>query len=219
MKSSRFQFEYRSNASSLHKAVGELLRNDPTFENQDIYQEYPVDRVNEKYPDSSHHFDWVLPKLRIVIECHGRQHYDATSFTSNVEEAISNFRDLKRRDKAKKEAALSAGFAYVEVPYFEEKKLNATRLFELIAKGWDLVSQWEAQHAEELQLEENQKKLQEEARLAELEAQRAQEEKDKQKEKRQAYLDSARHQKELALAREFRKQRYRALKQKHSGEK
>jgi G:T-mismatch repair DNA endonuclease (very short patch repair protein) len=214
MKNSRFQFEYRANASSLHKSVGELLRTDDAFANQDIYQEYPVNRVNEKYSEGSHHFDWVLPKLRIVIECHGRQHYDATSFTSNVEEAVSNFRDLKRRDKAKKEAALSAGFAYVEVPYFEEKKLNSARLYELIAKGWELVAQWEAQHAEELQLEENQKKLIEEQRLAAIEAERAEQEREKQRQKRQEYLQSERHKKELAMAREFRKLRYRAMKAK-----
>lgn len=196
MKTSRFQYQYRKNASSLHKSVGELLRNNSIFSGYDIYQEYPVSKVNPDYLDNSHHFDWVIPKLKIVIECHGKQHYEATSFIGDDDQAISSFYDLKRRDNSKKNAALEAGYTYIVVPYYEEKLLSQDYLLKLIST--DKVDGSVPK----------QKKINK----------RVEEEKLKQKEQRQTYLKSDKHKKELILAREFRKQRYRTLKEKHQGE-
>jgi len=215
-KNSRFQFAYRDNASSLHKTVGELLRTSEVFCNYDIYQEYPVNKINSTYVDGSHHFDWVIPKIGIIIECHGQQHYEAISFTSNVEEAISSFKDLKRRDKAKKEAALAAGYIYVEVPYHEDKKLTIEKLLFLIEKGRQLLLDWTEEYEVEMKAEENQQKVQEQARLTTIQTDRIKEEKARNKEKRQSYLSSEKHKKELSVAREFRKQRYRAMKDKRN---
>src|SRR3990167_6834575 len=120
MKSSRFQFEYRDSASSLHKAIGEILRNSEVFKYHECYQEYPVNRVNNLYPESSHHYDWVIPKLKIVVEGHGKQHYSPVAFDGDAQAAVSRYHEQKRRDKAKKKAALDANYIFIEVPWHTE---------------------------------------------------------------------------------------------------
>lgn len=201
MKNSRFQFQYRKNASSLHKKVGEILRTSKVFSANDIYQEYPVIRVNPNYDNAAHHFDWVIPKLFIVIECHGKQHYTATSFTSNDDEAVQEFQNLKRRDELKKSAALQANYIYVEVPYNEEKALNVERLLELIEEGKQILINYQEEHP-----------LNEE--IYPILDPKLAHEKKKQRDRRIAYLKSEYHKEELKKAKEYRKQKYKALKEK-----
>lgn len=132
MKNSRFQFSYRKSASKLHKKIGEVLRTSTVFKNYEIYQEYPVVRVNPNYEHSRHHFDWVIPKLSIVIEGHGKQHFQPVAFDGDKEKAVELFQELQFRDTIKKEAAYQAGFIYVEVPFSLEKEFSETLLLELI---------------------------------------------------------------------------------------
>jgi hypothetical protein len=125
MKSSRFQWAYRESASSLHRAVGETLRNSTMFSNYQIYQEYPVNRVSPDYPESSHHFDWVVMDVFVVIECHGKQHYEAVDFSGKAEDGgIGALQSTRRRDNKKKQAAIEAGFTYIEIPYTDEKLIT-----------------------------------------------------------------------------------------------
>jgi len=142
MGTSRFQHTYRESASKLHRAVGDILRASP-LRHQGLYQEYPVKRVNPSYSESSHHFDWVLTKLRVVIECHGRQHYEAVTFGGDVENMVSNFRAQQRRDDAKREAALNAGWAYVEIPYHLQKQLSAEMILGMIQEAQEELDDWE----------------------------------------------------------------------------
>lgn len=115
MKRSRYQFEYRKNASRLHRAIGECLRNSPAFSGYQCYQEYPVSLVNPSFLDTSCHFDWVVLDLKLVIEGHGRQHEVVTDFSGKSEDlGISNFKAQKKRDQAKKQAAIEAGWTYIE---------------------------------------------------------------------------------------------------------
>jgi hypothetical protein len=125
MKTSRFQKEYRSNASALHKSVGDCLRDSDIFSNYQIYQEYPVQKVNPDYPVSSHHFDWCIPALFLVIECHGEQHYEPVRFGGiTEEEATSNFLHQKHRDNMKMDAAIKAGYTYLAIPYNDANQIN-----------------------------------------------------------------------------------------------
>ena len=125
MKASRFRFSYRENTSALHKAVGEVLRSSTLFSGHQIYQEYPVVRINTNYSDSSHHFDWAIPGLFLVIECHGKQHYSPVDFSGKAEDGgIGALQDTRRRDNQKKNAAIEAGFTYIEIPYTAEKLLT-----------------------------------------------------------------------------------------------
>lgn len=132
MKINRLKFEYRKSASKLHKEVGECLRNSPLFQNYKIYQEYPVNLINTKYPESSHHFDWVILDLFIVIEVHGKQHYEATDFSGKAEDAgISEYHALKVRDQQKKLAAIEAGWTYIEIPYTDKGKITDSYIIDL----------------------------------------------------------------------------------------
>ena len=198
MKNSRFQFQYRESASKLHKKVGDILRNSTLIGGHHVYQEYPVNRVNPNYPASSHHFDWVIPSLKLVFECHGKQHYEVCSFGAEAEKAIENFKAQQERDKAKKIAALSAGYCYVEVPYTLEKSLSEMVLFDLLLKA----------SAETGVLPSSGKV--EDKKFPD----RKQEVKDRARDKRQAYLQSDKHQEELDRAREYRKAQYQKMKER-----
>lgn len=131
MKTSRFLWEYREGASSLHRAVGDCLRSSNLFQNYTIYQEYPVVRVNPIYSETSHHFDWVILELALVIECHGEQHYEVVDFSGKQEDGgISEFKRLRARDRAKKQAAIDVGWTYIEVPYTMKSKITDEWIYE-----------------------------------------------------------------------------------------
>lgn len=198
MKSSRFRYSYRNNASKLHKMVGDLLRN--LFPNIEVYQEYPVVRVDKIYSESSHHFDWVIPQLKLVIECHGRQHYEPVAFDGNVDAAVASFHGLQARDKMKKEAALRAGFTYIEIPY-TTRRLSDSDFYKLI----ELAKQEQKGYTDEVNNEETAKEHKK--------AQWAQ----AQKEKRRQYLRSDAHKEALEKARQHRKERYRRIKEQRDG--
>lgn len=116
MKSSRFQFEYRATASKRHRQVGEIFRSHPYFINYISYQEYPVNKVDPNYLSGREHFDWVVPQLKLVCEVHGEQHYGPTCFGGiSQQEAVDAFNALRIRDRAKENAAVSAGWTYISI--------------------------------------------------------------------------------------------------------
>lgn len=116
-KTSRFKHAYRSNASKLHKNVGEIIRNHPLLKHYKSYQEYPVNRINPNFPDGKCKFDWVILDLKCVIEVHGQQHYARSDFFHKTE---GEFEAQLKRDQEKKDAAEHAGWTYIVVPYNEE---------------------------------------------------------------------------------------------------
>lgn len=190
VKNSRFKFEYRKSASKLHKAVGDVLRDSPIFNGYNIYQEYPVNRVNPDYQESSHHFDWVIPEIRLVIEAHGRQHFEITDFSGKEEDGgISNFRSQRKRDEAKKEAALLAGYTYIEVPYTDIKDLNDEYIWNLYKNNENKVNGSVFQTRDKLKPYYN-------------------------REAREEYLDSDKHKDMLNKARQIRHQQYLRAKEK-----
>jgi hypothetical protein len=131
MKRSRFQYEYRKSASSLHKKVGDCLRGSPLFDKYQIYQEYPVTRINPEYQDTSHHFDWVIPDLFLVIEVHGEQHRTPTDFSGKQEDGgILEFHRLIARDTAKRMACVEAGWTYIELWPEDVRTLTDQQLFD-----------------------------------------------------------------------------------------
>lgn len=196
MKNSRFRHSYRQSASKLHKAVGEILRNSVVFGDFEVYQEYPVNRVNENYPDGRHHFDWVIPKLGIVVECHGEQHFRAVAWDGNVEKAELAFKEGQARDKAKKEAALEAGYLYVMIPY---NKLNSLDI-QFVLNQIDLAKLEQSQYTGR-RFEKSDEKSHMENLKKEL--------KERQKVARAAHLQSDAHKERLEAARKHRQERYR----------
>jgi hypothetical protein len=131
-KNSRFKYAYRDSASKLHKAVGDCLRSSLVFGGYEIYQEYPVTKIHNDPSLSAFHFDWVIPKLKIVWEAHGLQHYKPVKFGGiSDEDAEVAFHDNRHRDMIKKEAALEAGWIYVEIPYSTKiTEENLIKLYE-----------------------------------------------------------------------------------------
>lgn len=122
-KPSKTPLKLAKNASKLHKHVGELLDNCSMFKNFEIRQEYRVKAVNPDFESNREKFDWVVLGMKVVIECHGRQHYEPTRFGGPEDEQkkLRDFRALQQRDEAKRKAAEDAGWVYIVVSYKEEK--------------------------------------------------------------------------------------------------
>jgi len=139
MKTRRLQYAYRSTASKLHKAVGDILRSS-TFSGYRIFQEYPVNRINPNFSDGRCKFDWVILDLKIVLEVMGEQHFKEICFGGDPEKSVGSLARIKHRDEAKKEAALLAGFIYITVPYWDVKKINEVYLLNLISAAPEALS-------------------------------------------------------------------------------
>lgn len=87
-------------ASKLHARVGNILKT--MFGSALIvYQEVPVKEIDPSWSDYRAKFDWVIPSLRLVIECHGQQHFKAGSWRKDITDLASQM----VRDTAKEEAA------------------------------------------------------------------------------------------------------------------
>ncbi len=189
MKNSRFKFEYRKSASKLHIAVGEILRNSDVFGGYNIYQEYPVSKVNPEYTSNSEHFDWVIPDIKLVIECHGKQHYEVTDFSGKSEDCgINSYKAQKARDEAKKQAAIDAGYTYTVVPYTDQKEVTEDYL-------WSLYKNNENRGPSTVKASDKLKPYYD-------------------REARNEYLSSDKHKKMLDKARQIRQENYRRAKEK-----
>jgi hypothetical protein len=119
-KSCRFRETYAENASKNHKIVGDLLKSS-IFKDYKIYQEYPVNRINPKFPSGREKFDWFIKDLNLVIEIHGEFHYFAITIGGISEaQAEFNLARQKVKDAMKEDAALNAGATYIIIKYDEE---------------------------------------------------------------------------------------------------
>jgi hypothetical protein len=142
MKNRRLQFAYRKNASVLHRAVGDCLRDSEIFQSYKIYQEYPVNKINPEFQSGREKFDWVILDIGVVIECHGKQHYEPVTFGGiDVEEATKRFNEQQYRDEAKKTAALEAGFTYIAIPYTDQKKVDDEYILKMVESVRDNQSE------------------------------------------------------------------------------
>ena len=120
--SRRLKKGYRKSASNLHKAVGDILLNHIAFKFTKVYQEYPVNRINNTFQSGREKFDWVvLDPYRAIIECHGIQHFEPVRFGGiTQDEAEQRFKEQQYRDQIKQKAAEEAGYKYIIVKYYEE---------------------------------------------------------------------------------------------------
>ena len=64
-----------------------------------------------------HYFDFYIPDYNLVLEYHGRQHYEFVSYFHKTEE---NFYYRLSKDRIKKESALSRGLNYISISYHIE---------------------------------------------------------------------------------------------------
>ena len=125
-KTSRFKYAYRSNASKLHKNVGEILRLHPLLKNFQSYQEYPVNKINPNFPNGKSKIDWVILDLRVCIEIQGQQHFSYIPFFHKTHD---DFLAGQKRDKEKKDAIEAAGYTYIAVKY--DSELDVDKLIDI----------------------------------------------------------------------------------------
>lgn len=120
------------NSSALQKKVSEFLEKDLGYKvlherNCNLLPYNPNTGCAMPY-------DNEVPELKLIIEVHGQQHYEITSFTRSTAlvQNITFEEALKKqqwRDQYKKEYALSKGYYYLEIPYNSNNNQNDYQMF------------------------------------------------------------------------------------------
>lgn len=119
------QWKLLPSQSDFHNALRDIFCTDTYFSGIKCFQEVPVIDLCTDYFSKQHRFDWYIEAHNAVIELHGEQHYKPTSFTSgSYDQKLRDYKDMQRRDSAKKEAALESGFKYIAIPYSFRKEMN-----------------------------------------------------------------------------------------------
>ena len=129
--------KFATNASKLHRKVGETLAQTAPFKEHTLSQEVAVSSLFPAYPNNRDRYDWVVPSLKVVIECHGIQHYKFQTFGEEAEIALMKWRDGLERDQKKKNIALEHGWSYIEIPYTDEKQINSTYLLHKFSENFN----------------------------------------------------------------------------------
>lgn len=102
----------------------------PPFKGATLQQEVAVSSIFSDYSSNRERYDWVVPQLKVIIECHGIQHYKFQTFGEDAEVALMRWKAAKSRDARKKEVAIENGWTYMEIPYTDEKDIDSAYLLE-----------------------------------------------------------------------------------------
>lgn len=122
MKPTKTPRQLAKNASALHKHVGKLLVTIPALNGYEIRQEYSIKKIDPEYHNGREKFDWAILEAKIIVECHGEQHYQPVCFGGiGEDEAKRNLVSLQARDEEKRQVAQNMGWAYVVIKYNEQK--------------------------------------------------------------------------------------------------
>lgn len=126
-------------ASRIHNRVRELMLSG-RFLFYRAFQEVPLKDLVENY-NGGMRVDWYVEDLNLVIELHGKQHYEQTSFGAESK-LTSNFNWIasKDRDSNKKGLLQDAGYLFVEIPYSDESILTQEYLLQKIGEALDASS-------------------------------------------------------------------------------
>ena len=73
-------------------------------------------------------FDFYLPNRDILIECQGKQHYEAVPFFGGDEA----FQSSQNHDKMKRQWCQDNGKKLIEIPYFKKKDIQEDELSSLL---------------------------------------------------------------------------------------
>ena len=120
--------QFSSTASKLHQKIGETLEITSPFNAGVLKQEELVSEMFQDYTGGPERYDWVVPHLFVIIECHGIQHYKLQTFGGDAANALMNFKTQQFRDAQKREVALINGWTFIEVPYTDEKIIDSDYL-------------------------------------------------------------------------------------------
>lgn len=82
-------------------------------------------------------FDNELIDYKIIIEVHGKQHYNYNNnwYGKNKEEKIQKYEYSKWKDEYKKQYALNRNYTYVAIPYWEFKNESYKKTIDEIIKN------------------------------------------------------------------------------------
>ena len=120
------QFQLYPNASKFHNRIRDIFRTDTFFKGLQCYQEVPLSALVPSYPNNRDAIDWYVDELNVVLELHGRQHYEQVSFGYKpYDEAKKDFHNIQYRDNRKKTHLIDSGYSYVEISYQEEALLTS----------------------------------------------------------------------------------------------
>lgn len=104
--------------SALHRKVAKLLRE--IYPGFTILEEESLKTVVDDRKTTLF-VDIVVRELSVVIECHGRQHFE---FVPHFHQTRDQFAQAVARDRAKAQTVIDAGYSYVVVRFDEESKLT-----------------------------------------------------------------------------------------------
>ena len=121
------QFFHYPNASKFHNDIRKIFTTDPFFKQLKCFQEVLVADLVPGYPNNQDAIDWYIDELNIVIELHGKQHYELVKFSNSKSylENVIDFNNIKYRDNRKKTFLLESGILYLEISYKDAKKLSS----------------------------------------------------------------------------------------------
>lgn len=131
------QYYLLESASAFHNKVREIFISDPFFKQLNCFQEVPVKALVESYSNSLDAVDWYIDEFSLIIELHGKQHYQMQSFGSkdSVFNQKKNFYNIKYRDNRKKTSLINAGYSFIEISYKDIKKIDSQYLKTLITES------------------------------------------------------------------------------------
>ena len=120
------QFHLYPNASKFHNAIREIFRTDAFFKNLQCYQEVQLSALVEGYPNNKDAVDWYIDELNLVIELHGKQHYEPVLFGYKpFYEVEKDFHNIRYRDNRKKTQLIASGYNFVELSYKEARLITS----------------------------------------------------------------------------------------------
>ena len=112
----------RKNASKLHIRARELIKE--IFPNDIIYEEILL-IGSKKFNMKNLYADFFIKTRKLVIEVHGKQHYEKVSHFHNSK---LEFIQAKSRDARKIEWCNINDIIYIELPYGENNEQWADRI-------------------------------------------------------------------------------------------
>jgi hypothetical protein len=128
-RKSIFRPAKNANASGPHKAVLKLLQ--AAFSGYSILEEQRIE-ANVMGKPQQLPVDLVIKEFRVAIEVQGEQHF---TFNPHFHRSMADFEQQQRRDRAKAEAIVEAGWAYIAVRHDEIEKLTPTVLANRITQA------------------------------------------------------------------------------------
>ena len=108
---------YQENKSSLHSKTRELLKE--LFPRLSIYEEVTLPGSKRVGRSSLLYADFFIPELMLIVEVHGKQHYEYCSFFHSDK---MDFLKSKKRDADKIEWCNLNNIKIVSLPYNKESE-------------------------------------------------------------------------------------------------